>query len=126
MPRRRHAPLTDEQRVALRGQALAGLHALHRDLERSLGRRNRAPMYLTPIRNRNRLNRALDLLKRAGEEVPPWLYHRGPVYPGALRGPRTARPVDAVSLAGLLGKTREARDLFDAETEGVPPHPDSP
>ena len=113
IPRYRREPLTDEQRVALREQALVGLRHLQRDLERSLRMRNDAPRYLTRIGNRDRLNHSLDLLTRAGEAVPPWLYKRGPVYPGALRAPRAGHPVDAVSLASLLGKTREARDLFD-------------
>ena len=118
MPRPSHQPLTQEQRLARRNQALAGLRDLQRALERSLGARSASPRYLTPIHNRDRLNRALDLLKQAEEDVPPWLYHRGPIYPGALRSTRTERPLDAVSLASVLGKTMEARELFDMEIEG--------
>ena len=126
MPRRHREPFTEEQRGMLRAQALANLHELQRKLERSLKRRDPAPRYLTSVRNRNRLNHSLDLLQQAGEEVPPWLYHHGPLYPGALRGTRTGRPLDAVSLASLLGKIREARELFDPETEGLLSHPESP
>jgi hypothetical protein len=125
MPRRSREPLTEEQRFATRHQALAGLRELQQDLERSLKRRNNAPRYLTAVGNRDRLNRVLDTLQRAGKDVPPWLYHRGPLYPGALRSTRTGRPVDAISLASVLGKTREARALFDPETAGPPTHPES-
>ena len=126
MPRRRRERLTEEQRVVLRAQAIAGLRDLQRDLERSPKRCSNAPRYLTPVGNRDRLNRCLDLLQRAGEDVPPWLYKRGPVYPGALRNAKTGLPLDTVSLASLLGKVMEARDLFDAETDGNPLHPESP
>jgi len=78
-----------------------------------------------PVRNRDRLNRCLDRLPRAGEDVPPWLDKHGPVDPGALRSRRTGDPVDAISLASLCGKTREARDLFDREPPAVPPPPAS-
>jgi hypothetical protein len=126
MPRRSHEPLTEDQRGALHDQALAGLRQLQRELETSLARRNAPSPYLTPIHNRDRLNRALALLQRAGEEVPPWLYKHGPVYPGALRSPRAGCPLDAVSLASVLGKILEARDRFDPETDGRPSDPESP
>jgi hypothetical protein len=78
------------------------------------------------VAHRTRLNHCLDLLRHAGEEVPLELYQRGPVYPGAFVSTKTGRPVDGVSLAGLLAKITEARERFDPETEGVPPEPESP
>lgn len=72
MPRRRREPLTEEQRVTLHEQALAGLRNLQHELERPLRMRNAPLQYLTPVRNRDRLNRCLDLLQRSGEDVPPW------------------------------------------------------
>ena len=107
--------LTEEQRLWLRHQALGDLRDLQRTLEMSLGTWEAPRRYLTSVHNRNRLNRSLDLLQQAGEDVPSWLYKQGPLYPAALRNTKTGRIVDAVSLASLLGKITEARELFDAE-----------
>jgi hypothetical protein len=73
MPSRSRQPLTEEQRRALRRKALARLSNFQGELERSLGACNAFPRYLTPVRHRDRLNHALDMLKLAGEDVPPWL-----------------------------------------------------
>ena len=116
MPVHRREPLSEEQRVTLHNQALASL----RELQRELGTTDAPRRYLTPIRNRDRLHRFLDQLMRSGEDVPPWLYHHGPLYPGALRNRKTGHPVDAVSLANLLGKVTESRQLFDAGNDAPP------
>ncbi len=126
MARRPEKPLTEEQRLTLRAQALAELRELQRTLERWRARPNAPPRYLTPVAHRHRLNRALDLLRHAGEAVPLELYQRGPVYPGAFMSTKTGRPVDGVSLAGLPAKIAEARERFDTETDGIPPQPESP
>lgn len=118
MPQRSRECLTEEQRLRLRHQALADLGVLQQ-LETALGTWQAPRRYLTSVRNRDRLNCSLDLLTRAGEDVPLWLYKRGPLYPGALRNTKTGRFVDAVSLASVLGKITEARELFDAGTDEV-------
>ena len=105
--------LTEEQRLRLRHQALGDLRDLQRKLETSFGTWEAPRRYLTSVHTRNRLNHSLDLLHQAGEEVSPWLYKQAPLYPGALMNSKTGRPVDAVSLASVLGKITEARALFD-------------
>jgi hypothetical protein len=121
MPDRPSEPLTEAQRLRLREQALTGLRELQQTLELSRQRPNAPPRYLTPVAHRDRLNRALDLLRQAGEEVPPGLYQRGPVYSGTFTNTKTGRLVDGVSLAGILAKITEARDLFAAESGEVSP-----
>src|SRR5829696_6736970 len=112
--------LTEEQRLQLRHQALGDLRDLQRKLETSFGTWEARRRYLTSVHNRNRLNHSLDLLHQAGEEVPPWLYKQGPLYPGALRNSKTGRPVDAVSLARVLDKITDARELFDVAADADP------
>ena len=108
----------------LREQALADLRELQRTLEMARGTWEAPQRYLTSVRNRDRLNHSLDLLQQAGEDVPPWLYKCGPLYPGALMNRTTGRPMDAVSLASVLGKITEARELFDIEASSVDPDPE--
>ena len=118
--------LTEEQRLVVRHQALADLYVLQWTLEMSLGTWEAPRRYLTSVRNRSRLNRSLDLLQQAGEDVPRWLYQQGPLYPGALRNSKTGRPIGAFSLASLLGTITEVRQLFNADLEAAPPQRESP
>jgi hypothetical protein len=126
MARRPEKPVTEEQRLALRAQALAELRELQRRVEHSCARPNAPPRYLTPVAHRDRFNHCLNLLRHAGEAVPLELYQRGSVYSGAFMSTKTGRPVDGVSLAGLLAKIAEARERFDSETDEVLSEPESP
>ncbi len=70
-------PACHDVNAALRAEALRQLHWQRREWERRLTAHPPGPPCLIAPAHRAGLSSSLDLLREAGEDIPPWLYQRG-------------------------------------------------
>jgi len=109
-------PTFGDVNAALRAEALRQLHWQQREWERHLAMHPPGAPCLISLVHRAGLNNGLDLLREAGEHIPPWLRQRGSI----VRTTNVAGgATGTVRLASLVADIARVLAWFDPEPRAL-------